>query len=91
MSNVVLEDLLSEFTHPMETIQRRNLSLTVETQDTTMAKQLPGVELEISHGFDDAPEPGSTKTGKCTYFLCITLGINYPVELIRQIFIYATF
>ena len=64
MSNVVLEDLLSEFTHPMETIQRRNLTLTVETQDTTMAKQLPGVELEISHGFDDEPEPGSIKTGK---------------------------
>ena len=64
MSNVVLEDLLSEFTHPMETIQRRNLTLTVETQDTTKAKQLPGVELEISHGFDDEPEPGSIKTGK---------------------------
>ena len=68
VSDVVLEDLLQKFTFKVDSIRRRNLSLTVETHDATKAKQLPGVELEISHGFDDAPEPDSAKTGKhyCT-------------------------
>ena len=63
VSDVVVTNLLEKFTWKMDAIQRRNLSLTIETQDATKAKQLPGVEVEISHGFDDAPEPGSAKSG----------------------------
>ena len=63
MSDVEVKNLLQKFTFDMDSIRRRNLSLTVETHDATKAKQLPGVELEIAYGFDDAPEPGSAKTG----------------------------
>ena len=63
VSDVMVEELLQKFTYKIEETQRRNLTLTVETQDTTKAEQLPGVELEISHGFGNAPEPGRARTG----------------------------
>ena len=63
VSDVIVTNLLEKFIWKMDSIQRRDLNLTIETHDATKAKLLPGVELEISHGFKDAPEHGSAKSG----------------------------